>query len=203
MLVRILSFLTILLSLVGCYKVPEVPPEHLYAHVQTMGHTPTPAMIHVDTKQQTLTVLQDNKIKKTYVISTSQKGWGQRVNSFKTPLGLHRVNDKIGDRVPKYGIFHKREYVGAAWKKVPRHQHNIDYISTRIIRLEGLQPGFNRGRDWLGRTVDTEKRAVYIHGTTMEWKLGAPSTKGCVHMSADDVMALYQTVPLGSLVWIN
>jgi len=46
-------------------------------------------------------------------------------------------------------------------------------------------------------------RAVYIHGTTMEWKLGYPSTKGCVHMSAKDVISLFEDVPVGTLVWIN
>ncbi|MBP6104144.1 MAG: L,D-transpeptidase, partial [Gammaproteobacteria bacterium] len=45
--------------------------------------------------------------------------------------------------------------------------------------------------------------AVYIHGTTMEWKLGAPSTKGCVHMRADDVIRLFNSVPVGTLVWIH
>jgi len=69
--------------------------------------------------------------------------------------------------------------------------------------MEGLQPGLNKGKDWFGKTVDTDLRAVYIHGTTMEWKLGYPSTKGCVHMSAEDVISLFNEVPVGTLVWIN
>ncbi|HXH54788.1 MAG TPA: L,D-transpeptidase, partial [Gammaproteobacteria bacterium] len=85
----------------------------------------------------------------------------------------------------------------------PRNQHRKDYISTRILRLEGLQPGLNKGRDKLGRIVDSETRAIYIHGTTMEWKLGAPTGKGCVHMSAADVVKLFESVPTGTLVWIH
>jgi len=37
----------------------------------------------------------------------------------------------------------------------------------------------------------------------MEWKLGMPSTKGCVHMSADDVIKFFNEVPVGTLVWIR
>lgn len=188
----------------GCAKtVPRIEPEKLPDYVQSLGHNPTKQMILVDSKNQTLCLLKDNKIEKTYVISTGKRGLGQQIKSLKTPQGLHRINQKIGDTVPKYGIFNKRQYVGAVWKKVPIAKHRKDFISTRIMRLEGLQDGFNRGRDWLGRVVDSEKRAIYIHGTTMEWKLGMPATKGCVHMSADDVISLFKEVPEGTLVWIN
>jgi lipoprotein-anchoring transpeptidase ErfK/SrfK len=184
-------------------NVPYVPPEQVKDHIVTMGVQPSETIIVVDTKKQTLNLVENNKIKKSYVISTGKKGLGQRANTYKTPLGLHRIYQKIGDGVPKYGIFNKRQYVGATWKKVPPSKHTKDYISTRILRMEGLQPGFNRGRDWLGRNVDTDQRAVYIHGTTMENKLGFPSTKGCVHMSANDVIALFKEVPEGTLVWIQ
>lgn len=189
----------------GCTpKIPEVPPEKLHEYITTtMGISPSPAIVYVDTKKQMLALIENNKIKKKYTISTGTRGLGQRANSYQTPIGLHRINEKIGHGVPKYGIFNRRQYVGAVWRKQPKALHHKDYISTRILRLEGLQPGFNRGRDWLGRKVDTEERAVYIHGTTMESKLGTPSTKGCVHMSAEDVIKLFNEVPTGTLVWIR
>ena len=194
-----------LLSCTACaHKVPHVPPEQLHAFIkQYMGINPSPSIVYVDTKKQTLSLIENDKVKKTFVIATGKKGLGQQAKSFKTPLGLHRINEKIGEGVPKYGIFQKRQFVGDVWKKSPYTSHLKDYISTRILRLEGLQPGFNKGRDWMGRVVDTEQRAVYIHGTTMESKLGFPSTKGCVHMSAEDVIKFYNEVPVGTLVWIR
>lgn len=191
-------------TLVGCATaVPYVPPEKLKSHVTSLGIDPTPQMILVDTKQQTLSVLENNQVRHVYKISTSKRGLGQRANTFQTPQGLHRINEKIGDGVPHQGIFHRRQYIGSAWRQQPRDQHFKDYITTRILRLEGLQQGFNKGRDFFGRIVDSEERAIYIHGTTMEWKLGAPSTKGCVHMSAKDVVHLFNRVKTGTLVWIN
>jgi lipoprotein-anchoring transpeptidase ErfK/SrfK len=200
---RLVFCFVLILGFAGCATpVPKIAPENLPSHLETMGVDPSPKMIVVDSKTQTLTLINNNQIEKKYTISTGKKGLGQRANTFRTPQGLHRINEKIGDKVPKNGIFHKRHFVGV-WQKLPRSKHKKDFITTRIMRLEGLQPGLNKGKDWLGRTVDTETRAVYIHGTTMDWKLGSPSTKGCVHMSPDDVIKLFNEVPVGTLVWIN
>lgn len=203
---NILILSGILVSLTGCATtaaIPSLPPEKVSSHIETLGVAPTPHLIVIDTQKQTLRVLNNNEIKHIYTISTSKRGLGQRVDTYKTPQGLHRINEKIGEGVPHQGIFYRRQFVGEAWKPLPRHQHRKDFITTRILRLEGLQPGFNKGRDNWGRNVDSEIRAIYIHGTTMEWKLGAPSTKGCVHMSAKDVVHLFNSVPVGTLVWIN
>lgn len=199
------SLMTFLISLsAGCSpKIPYLPPQQVAHHISKMGVGPTAEIIVVDARKQTLSIVKGDQIKKTYTIATGRNGLGQAANSLKTPLGLHRINEKIGEGVPKYGIFNRRNYVGTTAKKLPHVMRQKDYISTRILRLEGLQPGFNKGRDWLGRVVDTEKRAVYIHGTTFEKALGFPSTKGCVHMSADDVISLFNSVPVGTLVWIN
>ena len=183
-------------------EVPKVPPENLRTHIRSMHIEPTPHLIIVDVAKQQLAILHEDQIKQVYTISTSKRGVGQKINTFQTPRGLHRINEKIGHGIPPYGIFHRRQFV-KVWKPQPRHQHFKDYVSTRILRLEGLQPGFNRGRDRFGRLVDSQDRAIYIHGTTMEWKLGAPSTKGCVHMSANDVVDLFNAVPVGTLVWIH
>jgi lipoprotein-anchoring transpeptidase ErfK/SrfK len=202
------KFLTGILLLIlnaGCTSTPAVPhvlPDKVHEHITSLGVQPSDHIIMVDTKKQTLAVLHKGQVKKVYTISTSKRGIGQKINTFQTPQGLHRINEKIGHGIPHYGIFHRRKYIGT-WQKQPRHQHRKDYVSTRILRLEGLQPGLNRGRDKLGRIIDSETRAIYIHGTTMEWKLGAPSTKGCVHMSAKDVIKLFETVPTGTLVWIH
>ena len=69
--------------------------------------------------------------------------------------------------------------------------------SHRILWLEGLEPGFNRGGN-----VDSHARYIYIHGTGNETTLGRPDSHGCVHLAADDLMPLYDKVPEGTLVWI-
>jgi lipoprotein-anchoring transpeptidase ErfK/SrfK len=52
-------------------------------------------------------------------------------------------------------------------------------------------------------TVDSKDRTIYIHGTTMEWKLGFPSTIGCIHMRSIDVAKLFDEVSVGTLVFIT
>ncbi len=203
--IKIISILLLCLSSTACgtgSQVPIVPLKDVRTHIARMGVDPTEHIVVVDIAKQTLALIQDNQLQQMYTISTSHRGPGQKIDTFKTPQGLHRINEKIGHGIPHYGIFHRRQFVGV-WEPKPRHQHFKDYVSTRILRLEGLQQGFNRGRDRWGRLVDTEQRAVYIHGTTMEWKLGAPSTKGCVHMRAVDVIRLFNSVPVGTLVWIH
>lgn len=202
-------FLTILISLILCTPCTSyarqgrpITASELQDEASALGIEPTPYMIVISTSTQTLTLLHHNKAYETFTIATGRKGLGQHINTFKTPLGLHRINEKIGHEIPEYGIFIRRQYVGT-WDPLPRHLHRKDFVSTRILRLEGLQPGFNKGLDRRGRVVDTEARAVYIHGTTMEWKLGYPSTKGCIHMKAKDIRRLFEKVPLGTLVWIT
>ena len=78
------------------------------------------------------------------------------------------------------------------WQGIPNGS-----IVHRILWLEGLEPGFNRGGD-----VDTFRRYIYIHGFGDEMTLGRPQSCGCVHLSAADLMPLYDRLPVGTLVWI-
>ena len=74
------------------------------------------------------------------VISTSRFGIGQTENSNQTPLGLHAIAEKIGAGWPAGTVFKGRRPVGYTWKGLPDAK-----ISTRILWLQGLDPGFNRG----------------------------------------------------------
>jgi lipoprotein-anchoring transpeptidase ErfK/SrfK len=71
-------------------------------------------------------------------------------------------------------------------------------IANRIMWLEGLEPGRNSGDG-----IDTFARYVYIHGTGNETTLGRPDSHGCVHLSAVDLIPLYDLLPEGTLVWIS
>ena len=132
------------------------------------------------------------KFSREFVISTSRFGIGQVMHSNCTPLGLHRVAKKIGGGHPVGTIFKARQPVGLTWDGMPEGS-----IVHRILWLEGLEPGFNRGGD-----VDTFRRYIYIHGFGDETTLGRPQSHGCIHLSASDLIPLYDKLPTRTLVWI-
>lgn len=127
-----------------------------------------------------------------FVASTSRFGIGQKMHSNRTPLGLHRIARKIGGDQPMGTVFKGRVPIGMMWD-LPEAN-----IVHRILWLTGLEPGFNRGGD-----VDTFRRYVYIHGFGDESTLGRPMSHGCVHLAANDLIPLYDRVPVGTLVWIG
>ena len=71
-------------------------------------------------------------------------------------------------------------------------------IAHRIMWLDGLEPGFNRGG-----SCDSHSRYIYIHGLNDEPSLGAPASIGCVHMAAKDLIPLFDELSEGTLVWIR
>ena len=50
--------------------------------------------------------------------------------------------------------------------------------------------------------ANTHDRYIYIHGTNAESQLGTPASHGCVRMANEDVIDLYERVPVGSAVEI-
>ena len=110
-----------------------------------------------------------------------------------TPLGLHRVAEKIGGGWPAGTVFKAREPIGYTWKGMPDAK-----ITTRIMWLEGLEEGFNRGGN-----VDSHQRYIYIHGTGDQTSIGRPSSCGCVHVADKDLIPLFNIIPGGTLVWIE
>ena len=133
------------------------------------------------------------KLRKRYLISTSRFGTGQEGGSNKTPLGLHRVAEKIGAGWPTGTVFRARQVIGFTWRGLPSAT-----IAHRILWLEGLEPGFNHGGN-----VDSHSRYIYIHGLADEPTLGRPVSHGCIHMAATDLLPLFDQIPSGSLVWIE
>jgi L,D-transpeptidase-like protein len=133
------------------------------------------------------------KLVKKFRCSTSRFGVGQIAGSNGTPLGLHRIAEKIGGSWPVGTVFKSRKVIGYTWKGLP-----LAKITSRILWLEGLEPGFNRG----GK-VDSHARYIYIHGTGDETSLGRPASCGCIHLAADDLIPLFDKLPTGTLVWIE
>jgi lipoprotein-anchoring transpeptidase ErfK/SrfK len=136
-----------------------------------------------------------------YFVSTARAGVGCVADSLRTPLGLHRVAEKIGEGAPKGMVFKARVPTGRVWTDGPAPEDNL--ITTRILWLEGLEPGRNAGQDGTGRVVDTKSRFVYIHGTNQAARLGTPNSHGCVLLSDDDVLDLFDRVPAGTPVYLR
>jgi len=132
-------------------------------------------------------------LKQELILSTSRFGTGQIASSNQTPLGLHRIAKKIGAGHPVGTVFASRRAVGLISQGHPRAP-----IAHRILWLEGLEPGFNRGGE-----VDTYARYIYIHGIGDESTLGCPASRGCLHLAAADLLPLFDLVPGGTLVWIS
>ena len=155
-----------------------------------------PAFIVIDSKTQQLVLYLDQTIAKSYPVSTSKYGLGELSGSFCTPRGKHIIRAKIGQGVPVKGVFIGRRFTQEIYSPELASAHpDRDWILTRILWLSGMEPGFNR----LGK-VDTMRRYIYIHGTPETEPLGYPASHGCVRMSNQDILELFDRVETGCLV---
>lgn len=155
--------------------------------------------IVVDVNEQQLKLLQDGKELRNYTIATSKYGLGEIPGSFCTPRGLHQIRAKIGANQALHTVFVKRRPTGEIFTSELALQYpERDWILSRILWLSGLELGKNR----LGN-VDSMRRYIYIHGCPDEVKFGQPSSHGCVRMHNNDIVELFDLVPLGTKVLIG
>lgn len=154
------------------------------------------AGIWISIKYQELRVIDNGQVVKRYPCSTAKAGVGSKQDSGKTPLGWHRVRAKIGDNLAAGAVLKDRQWTGQIWAAGQGVQE--DLILSRILRLEGLQDGKNRG----GK-VDSWDRYIYIHGTNQTDALGRPASGGCIRLDPQDVIDLYNRVSEGCCVLIT
>jgi len=156
--------------------------------------------IEISIKEQQLRLLDDQgNLLADYPVSTAFKGAGEQKNSYCTPRGAHLVRAKIGKDAPINSVFRGRRATGEIWTPELGVQHpDRDWILTRILWLSGCEPGFNR----LGN-VDTMQRYIYIHGTPYVRSIGRPDSHGCIRMRSEDVIELFDRVPVGTSVLIT
>ena len=154
--------------------------------------------IRIALAEQRLDLLQGGAAFKSYAISTSKNGAGERAGSYQTPRGAHLIRAKIGDGAPLGTVFRGRRPTGEIYsEELARAQPGRDWILTRILWLSGLEVGRNRLGD-----VDTMRRYIYIHGTPDSTTLGSPSSIGCVRMRNAAIVELFDLVPTGTGVEI-
>ena len=152
-------------------------------------------LLYVSIHRQRMYYIEDGKMKEEFIISTAKEGLGGRQDSYRTPTGLMRISEKIGAEVPIYGILESREFTGKVANVKDPINAKQDHITSRILWLEGMEPGSNRGG-----YVDTHDRFIYIHGTADEASLGTPSSMGCVRMKNADIIRLFRELAVGTHV---
>lgn len=165
-----------------------------YMQVRYPDHAVDGDLLYISVHRQTLFHVRNGALLTEYPIATASNGLGAEQDSYRTPTGLHRITEKVGDGVPPLGILKDRLFTGELadpdFAGVDK-----DWITSRILWLSGLEPGTNQGG-----AVDSHDRYIYIHGTANERSVGTPSSKGCIRMRNADVITLYDQVPVNALV---
>ncbi len=155
-------------------------------------------LVHIPS--QRLLLLQGTELTAAWPVSTSTVGIDNRQDSGGTPCGLHRIDQKIGEGSDLHTVFSSRQSTGILWQNVRDKSDRGpegDLILTRILTLDGLEEGVNRGPG-----IDSLARYIYIHGTNHEDGIGTPVSGGCVRMTNPDVVALFDQVAEGDPVVI-
>lgn len=155
--------------------------------------------IEIDISKQRLFLLDNMEIVRSYPISSSKYGEGSTQNSFKTPLGNHVIKEMIGNNAIKNTIFTSR--INTMRQAEIIHDltnSDNDYVTTRIMWLDGQEEGKNKGKG-----VDSYKRYIYIHGTHEEGLIGQKASHGCIRMFNSDVIELFNDVKKGTKVYIK
>jgi len=155
-------------------------------------------ILFVSIEEQNLYHIKSDTIFKTYRISSSKRGKGNKEGSNKTPTGLHIIKEKYGNEAPINGRFIGRVFYGnIAEIYSDMTISKTDDITSRILWLSGLENGVNKGDN-----IDSYKRYIYIHGTSEEGRIGIPSSHGCIRMQNKDVIDLFNVVSIGTFVLI-
>jgi hypothetical protein len=145
--------------------------------------------IVISVREQRLALIQNGAVVRRFPVSTSKFGLGDNFGSYKTPLGRLRVCGKLGHNLPQGAVFKGRSFSGEVLRVNARGR---DPIVTRILWLEGAEPGNHNARN----------RGIYIHGTPQERSLGKATSFGCVRMRSRDVVQIFDAVPVGTPVTI-
>ena len=146
---------------------------------------------------QTVSLIEDDKIIKTYSVSTAKNGAGELSGSGCTPRGWLKIRAKIGEGLPLNSVFVGRRFTGEIYTpELALENPKRDWILTRILWLGGLEPHKNRYGN-----VDTTWRFIYFHGCPDELMDGTPKSHGCIRLKNADMLDLFNRVTVGTKVY--
>ncbi|KTD21151.1 L,D-transpeptidase [Legionella londiniensis] len=155
-------------------------------------------IIFVDVQKQQMRCYQQAELFKVYPVSTARNGLGEKMNSECTPRGWHRIHSIIGREMEANTVFVARVSTGEIYTpELAAKNPGRDWILTRILRLDGLEGGRNKGGE-----VDSLNRYIYIHGTPDETLLGIPGSRGCIRMNNLDIIELAEWVEVNTFLHI-
>lgn len=151
--------------------------------------------LEVNINLQNMRVFDNKKLIKEYNVSTARNGAGEKQGSEQTPRGLHIIRAKFGAHKPPNTIFVGRRTTGEIFSTELREKFpNRDWILTRIFWLSGLERTKNR---------ESMRRHIYIHGTPDDVMMGIPGSRGCIRMRNQDIIELFDMVPVGAHIMIT
>lgn len=151
-------------------------------------------LLVVDVARQRLGLVSAGRLQLELPVSTAAAGIGGEQDSYRTPPGWHRIHARIGAGMEAGTVFRGRRPSGERWSGEVVDE---DLILSRILSLDGLEEGVNRGRG-----CDSLARYIYLHGTNREDLLGFPVSHGCVRLANADVIALAEVVQAGDPVLV-
>lgn len=155
------------------------------------------SILILSTEQQ-LQCYEGDVLYKTYPVSTAKNGLGEQSGSECTPRGWHRIHDIIGLENQINSVFVGRKWTGEFYSPALAAAFpERDWILTRILQLDGLEPAYNQGGN-----VDSLQRYIYIHGTPDTTQMEIPGSHGCVRMRNSDVIELALWVKIDTRVCI-
>lgn len=156
--------------------------------------------IHISIARQTLTLFDGaGQVLARYPVSTASRGAGELRGSYCTPRGKHLIRARIGAGQPINTVFVARRPSGEVYSpELAAAFPERDWILTRILWLSGCELERNR----LG-PVDTMRRYIYLHGCPDTAPLGVPESHGCIRMRNEDIVELFDRVPVYTPVEIT
>ena len=192
-----LFFIAFLLFTLFCFGQKQLI-ETAREYTETKCNKSFNEVLFVNITEQKMYYIKEGGIVKTYVISSSSYGVGNKAGSNKTPIGLHKVKQKFGEKTPINGKMIGRVFYGdIATIYTDNTKSKTDDVCSRILWLVGLEEGLNKGEG-----IDSYNRYIYIHGTSEEGRLGKPASHGCIRMKNKEVIELYEKIKIGTLVLI-
>ena len=152
--------------------------------------------VWVSVDDQMYRIIEGDEVVWEVRCATATNGTGSQSGSMKTPLGWHSISGKLGSDAPWGQIFRARAPTSEIW--TPGGDTKEDLVLTRVLLLDGEEPGKNKG----GK-VDSRARYIYVHGTNDEERIGQPSSHGCIRLRNDDVITAFNLIEKGAMLLIT